>query len=73
MTREQNNQMIRKKIAEAIRDYTAKNHIGPSMRELAEAVGKSLTCVRYNLLAMREDGQIDFQDGKFRTIVLRKQ
>lgn len=59
-------------IAAAIAEYTREHGYSPSIRDLNGMLGYSSTgSTRTRLIAMRNKGMIDYEDGKPRTIVVR--
>lgn len=59
-------------IASAIKVWYDGNKHGPTFRDLSEQTGISLGTVFNTCQRLREQGRIEFEDGKARTIKLVK-
>ena len=61
----------REKILEFVTSFIAENHYAPSVREICGAVGlQSTATVHYHLNALREEGLIQMDSMRKRTITL---
>ena len=61
----------RKKILDFVTRFIAENHYAPSVREICSAVGlQSTATVHYHLNALREEGLIQMDSMRKRTITL---
>lgn len=60
----------RQQIYSAIANGIAANGFAPTIRELAELVDASPSCVAQHLDVMRACGSVDWEDGKGRTLRL---
>ena len=71
MTRKGNRRQSQ--IYDYIRDFHAKHHYAPTVREIANAMRMSSTSmVVYYLAALRDKGLLDWQPGLSRTIVVKE-
>jgi repressor LexA len=60
----------RQQIYTAIRTATQHNGYPPTIREIADAIGASHGCVATHLDVMRANGDVDWEDGRGRTLRL---
>jgi len=51
-----------------LRSLTRENRHAPTVRELADAVGRSVSPVHKDLYALRRDGLVEWEDRKPRTL-----
>jgi repressor LexA len=58
----------RKAILKFIRSYIKRHGYGPSMEEIAEAVGLSKSAARHHLLILREEKKVDMTPGVYRSL-----
>ena len=63
----------KKHILDYIAVFIASNGFSPSVRDIADGVGLALANVHQNLVILKEEGRIDFQEGKRRTITIVEQ
>lgn len=54
-----------------IKEYIKKNGYSPSMREIADNTKRSLDTIFNHVYLLKEQGKIDFAEGKARTIRLK--
>ena len=61
---------IRDQVYDCIVDYTQAQGLSPTIREIAERVGKSGTAVRWHLDKLEEEGRISRVKGRAGGIVV---
>lgn len=61
----------RSRIIEFIQGYQGENGVSPTMREIAQGTGLSLTNVHHHLRRLRESRAVDFDDYKWRGVVVK--
>ncbi len=59
---------IRRNILLFVRTYASENGYGPTVGEIAEAVGRSKSTAHHHLMKLRATGELAWQLGKVRTI-----
>ena len=60
----------RKHIMDYIAVYWASNGFAPALRDISAGIGMSSTNVHYHLTVLKEEGKINYLDGKARTITI---
>lgn len=56
---------------QCIKEFIEKNGYSPSMREIADNTKRSLDTIFNHVYELKEQGKIDFAEGKARTIRLK--
>lgn len=60
-------------VLSAIKQFMIQHNYAPSMRELSELTDLSPSNVRYHMQKLAQNGYIQYQVGKARTIVIVKE
>lgn len=58
----------RRAILKFIKAYVKKNHISPSVTEVADGVGIGRTAARYHVGVLQEEKFVAMTDGKYRSL-----
>lgn len=62
------------KVFKALKEYIEEHHFAPTIRELANMVGKNSTgTIHASLTILKRKGYIDYQYNKNRTITILKE
>jgi SOS-response transcriptional repressor LexA len=61
---------FRHKLLNLINGHIFEHGYSPTFEELAQATGKAKSVIHFHMSAMRQAGLVNWQDGKYRTIVI---